>query len=105
MYSNPDARPRCIDSDDHKAGKYDEAGHSWVRACMFRPGAAGRPWFPSHVYRIRKNLRCLYVRTKQHAIIYLPTVCIDPTKLATLLFVVYLFYTHTVPVLVPAQTT
>lgn len=48
--------------------------------------------------RIRKNLRCLYVRTKQHAIIYLLYACIyDP---ATLLVHVYLgfinpFYLYT----------
>lgn len=47
---------------------------SWVRACVHV--SSGRRW-PALVSfsRIRKNLRCLYVRTKQHAIIYLPTVC------------------------------
>lgn len=44
MYSNPDARPRWIDSDDHKAGKYDEAGTqlgACVRACFVRAPLAG----------------------------------------------------------------
>lgn len=75
---------------------------SWVRACVHV--SSGRRW-PALVSfsRIRKNLRCLYVRSKQHAIIYLPTVCSvwiqAQSQLPFLLFVVYLFYTHTVPVL------